>query len=566
MPAAQPPRRRLRAKTRPPPTVVAQPPRKRLRVKTPPAHCMQKPLIGVMGLGAEADAKKGRRVYLVTLPHPRNGTAVSGRSLVAPGTMTREQILRAFLDSCAKPMYIDPKSRANPQPAPVQLTGVFRELHAANELGVAEPHDHLPVKAGRDFMYLPVKRALLERHGLASHWSGTHTGYWSPVRYLYFPSPKKPAASLDNAYVLWPQDHPRLDDCCHEPTTAAALEARRVKTDKNAAAAGKPAARITEVDVWPIVVRNNIRNTHDDMNGARKLMAWAVDHASVPMRDFLFKHRSRLNALIDDIWKWENVKGDLAVARLNRIQALQAAAQRPCLCRGPCQWTHYVLESFRANGIDAAELCGTILNVLASGRCESVPVVVLAGARGGEGKSLFLKALFSVFGDEHMFISPEAGSFPLMELPGKKVVFLDDWRFDDEVLSYATQCLWFDGSVVPINQRQNIQGVTGHIQYRGSAPILATSKLRDLQELERLAADDPRTGVPKDTEASMLYRRLKVYSYTHRIAKPPPQHTILRPVLCVHGFERRPRSPLRFWARVAGVVLRCVCSFRYRVG
>ena len=74
-----------------------------------------------------------------------------------------------------------------------------------------------------------------------------------------------------------------------------------MKTDKKAAESGKLAARITEVDVWPIVVRNNIRNTHDDMNGARTLMAWAVDHASAPMRDFLFKHRSRLSALIDDI-------------------------------------------------------------------------------------------------------------------------------------------------------------------------------------------------------------------------------------------------------------------------
>ena len=37
-------------------------------------------------------------------------------------------------------------------------------------------------------------------------------------------------------------------------------------------------------------------------------MSWAVDHASIPMRDFLFKNRSRLSALIDDIWKWENVK------------------------------------------------------------------------------------------------------------------------------------------------------------------------------------------------------------------------------------------------------------------
>ena len=85
----------------------------------------------------------------------------------------------------------------------------------------------------------------------------------------------------------------------------------------------------------------------------------------------------------------------------------------------------------------------------------------------------------------------------------------------------TTQCLWFDGSIVSINQRQNIQGVTGHIQYRGWAPIFVTWKLRDINELERLAADDPRTGIPLDAEASMLFRRLTVYSYTRRIAKPP---------------------------------------------
>ena len=525
MSATQPPCRRLRGKTPPPATVVAQPPRKRLRLrgKTPPPLRTPETLIGVLDLSKEADATKGRSVYLVTLTHPRARTSASGRPLVAPGSLTRKQTLDAFLDSCAKPIYKDPRSIANPPPVPVQQTGVFRELHAADAHDVAAPHDHLPVKAQRDFMYLQVKRALLERHGLASHWSVTHAGYWSAVRYLYYPSPRKGEASLDTAYVLWPPTHPRLDDCCNEPTTAAALEARRVKTDKKAAESGKLAARITEVDVWPIVVRNNIRNTHDDMNGARTLMAWAVDHASAPMRDFLFKHRSRLSALIDDIWKWENVKEDLAIARCCRTQALQAAAQRPCMSQGqgPCHWTHYVLESFKANAIDIAELCATILNALASGRCESVPVVVLAGSRGGEGKSLFLKALFSVFGYEHIFISPETGAFPLIDLPGKKVVFLDDWRFDDKVLSYTTQCLWFDGSMVSINQRQNIQGVTGHIQYRGSAPIFVTSKLRDINELERLAADDPRTGIPLDAEASMLFRRLTVYSYTRRIAKPP---------------------------------------------
>ena len=43
-----------------------------------------------------------------------------------------------------------------------------------------------------------------------------------------------------------------------------------------------------------------------------------------------------------------------------------------------------------------------------------------------------------VFGEENIFGSPEPGSFPLLDLPGKKIAFLDDWRFDASVLPYAT--------------------------------------------------------------------------------------------------------------------------------
>ena len=154
MSATQPPCRRLRGKTPPPATVVAQPPRKRLRLrgKTPPPLRTPETLIGVLDLSKEADATKGRSVYLVTLTHPRARTSASGRPLVAPGSLTRKQTLDAFLDSCAKPIYKDPRSIANPPPVPVQQTGVFRELHAADAHDVAAPHDHLPVKAQRDFM------------------------------------------------------------------------------------------------------------------------------------------------------------------------------------------------------------------------------------------------------------------------------------------------------------------------------------------------------------------------------------------------------------------------------
>ena len=174
-------------------------------------------------------------------------------------------------------------------------------------------------------------------------------------------------------------------------------------------------------------------------------------------------------------------------------------------------------------GVDGAQLCRDILAALQDGRCESAPLIVLAGARGGEGKSLFLKALFSVYGLDHVFSCPDAGNFPLMELPGRKIAFLDEFRFNNGIVSYATQCQWFDGSTFSITRPQNMPGASGHYQYRGSAPIFVTTKLADIEKLEEWAADDPQTGVPKSAEASMILRRLKVYRFERRIPKPPPK-------------------------------------------
>ena len=108
----------------------------------------------------------------------------------------------------------------------------------------------------------------------------------------------------------------------------------------------------------------------------------------------------------------------------------------------------------------------------------------------------------------------------MLDLLGKKVAFLDDWRFDETVLSYAAQCLWYDGSALPIERPQNQPGVVRHVLYRGGAPIFATTKLDDIDRLARAGADDPRTGCPRDANATMLLRRLKVYTFTAPLAKP----------------------------------------------
>ena len=64
----------------------------------------------------------------------------------------------------------------------------------------------------------------------------------------------------------------------------------------------------------------------------------------------------------------------------------------------------------------------------------------------------------------------------MIDLPGKKIVFLDEWRFDQSILSFATQCLWYDGSSVPVARPQNGAGAGGHKDYKGNAPLFVTTK------------------------------------------------------------------------------------------
>jgi hypothetical protein len=398
--------------------------------------------------------------------------------------------------------------------------GIFRELHAADETGEANAHDHVAVLA-KKFRFTAVKRALLHRYGLASHWSCTHNGYWSVIRYLYMPSPTKKREALDKDYVLWGKDeqHPPLDLCCREPATAAASDARRQAKEMTATEVGKK-ARIDEMDLWGIVVQNDIRNKGvDDDTQGDQLLAHAKKHCSIEVRNFVFKIRARLSALISDIWAWETVEERLARRQRTRLEILHDAAKSPCVCGG--DWATLVVSSVLANQIDLPGVCKDILNSLTAGRGETTPVLCLVGLVGGEGKSALLKGLHGVYtGEGEVFETPAKGNFPFLGLERSKVIFLDENRFNEAVIPFAVQCLLYDGSGVPVARPQNQTGIQGHITYRGTSPVFATGKLEDIQRLEALAAVDPSTGAPRNADASMLLRRLKVHRYTTRIAKP----------------------------------------------
>ena len=248
------------------------------------------------------------------------------------------------------------------------------------------------------------------------------------------------------------------------------------------------------------------------------------------MVSYLFRNRAKLPSLIDDIWTWEEVESIVGSACKKRLELLTTALRSPCTCGAA--WPSFVEASLQANNVDATELCTDILNAMDVGRGELTPVVVLAGRRGGEGKSVLLKPLFSVLPIAgQIFPSPRHDKFPLQGIENSKIICLDEFRFSPTILPYMLQCLLFDGSAVPVVRPQNVAGAAGHFLYRGTSPIFITTKLDALDTLEAAARPNPQTGEPASSDASMIWRRLKVFSFEHRMPPPRAEVQFLRPLL-----------------------------------
>ena len=270
--------------------------------------------------------------------------------------------------------------------------------------------------------------------------------------------------------------------------------------------------------MWALVVRSRVRNITESRNAWMQLVSYAKAHCGEAMVHYLWKKRALLPTMIDDIWLWEGIDDAAQAAMRTRAQTLAAALGSPCVCNGA--WLAFVISNFTQNEINIPDLCADVLKGLTDGRSETTPVVVLAGAQGGEGKSVFLMVLNVMFEGFVCNVTRNSGNFPLLDIMNAKVAFLAEFRFDPRVLSWASQCLLFDGSPVPIGTPKNVPGAHANMLYKGTAPVFVTTKLEDLERLRQHAEINPATGCPWDAEASMIWRRLKVYRFTRKASKP----------------------------------------------
>ena len=154
-------------------------------------------------------ADKRQYVYLITLSRALPET-VQRSNLVDTSTLTRKAVGLAV-----RKAFDEPLARARGAPgrpsssrdceSVVNKVAVFRESHADGDV-----HFHVAVSLSHKMAWIPPKNALREREGMATHWSCSHSQWWSAVRYGAMPTLKK--TEVDDAPWCWTSERGEIED------------------------------------------------------------------------------------------------------------------------------------------------------------------------------------------------------------------------------------------------------------------------------------------------------------------------------------------------------------------
>ncbi len=176
------------------------------------------------------DPKARQMVYLITLSAlvPTDAEDENTNPPKDVSEMSRQQILDAVLDAIANPIQ-DAKKGGRPRKveAQVEKVIVYRERHQNGKF-----HFHVALKLNVVTTWLGFRNALRVRHDLASHWSSTHTEFWTAARYGYKTTPTK--TEVDKDFVVHTADGKALDmeKETDEPWNAGVRRARRERRER----------------------------------------------------------------------------------------------------------------------------------------------------------------------------------------------------------------------------------------------------------------------------------------------------------------------------------------------
>lgn len=421
-------------------------------------------------LDVEQNAAK-QRVYLITMSHVLPGT-VQSADLADMSQVTREQVANAVRDCLINPAAVGFGRPSDRDESLVEKLVVFRELHESGQ-----PHFHVAVKLQNPVRFRGPKTALRERYHMPSHWSCTHTQWYSAVRYGCMASERKPA--VDATPHQWtPSGEPlNLFEEAQEPYCAPMWKRRREQHDAIAIRDEKT-LRFRKFDLTSLIIS-------DSLFTPAAIKAYAQDHGTVAMQAFVDQHARRLKDYIEDAKQWARAREDVALERETDWALLLRVADRVCEHGVACTYALAVADFFQQNAgsFTQRQLAKALRDVILTGPSKTTRVPMLVGPTN-TGKSTVVKPFDDLFGFHAVFHKPALHSkYGLRNVShGKRFIYWDDYRPVEYALSVggkdttvpvSTFLSLFQGEPFEIAVSQSFQDGNEDVQWQRGAVMTA---------------------------------------------------------------------------------------------
>ena len=442
------------------------------------------------------------RVFLATLSQLLPETVSDKAGLKDLRQVSREGVAAAFRDAFDNPVVLAaggrPRSREGHS---VKLLVVFKEEHANGE-----PHFHVAVRLASNRSFLPVKLALRQRHGLAAHFSCSHTQMWSAVRYGHIPSMKKTVVDKDP--FQWTADGVKVDlhDLAQRPFNAACWKRRREEKEAESQLAGAPKQmRFTKLDLTAIVLAKGLTTKSD-------VLEYAQEHGSESMQHFVCNRQKLLPDYVEEALEWGAAREQAARDRVKDWDLVCQKSECVCPHGDSCTYRSAAASIFEKNaiGMNKEKLALALRAIILTGPSKTARVPFLVG-QSNTGKTTLVLPFDLVFGKRHVFHKPALGSkFALRNLMKEKRFLLwDDYRpveYAQETVEVPTFLSLFTGQLFEVQVSQAFND--GNPDFQWLHGCVLTAKLKDLWKP---------WGVVSEEDISHMQNRVEMFHCSAKV-------------------------------------------------
>ena len=352
---------------------------------------------------------------------------------------------------------------------------VFKEAHQDGDV-----HFHVGVLLATPRTWRSAKRTLRERDHVPSHWSCSHTQFWSIVRYGFFPTLKKP--DVDPEPYVWTADNSELDlfEASQKPWNAKMWKRRAEEAEKRrSAGTEKTKARFTKLDLTATILERSLKTKTE-------ILEYAQEKGTELMQHFVHNHQKHLKDYLADALEWGAAREKANLDRETDWNLVCRVAAEACPHGADCTYAAAASKFFDANRatLSKLELSAALRAIILRGPSKTTRTPWIIGPTN-TGKSTLVLPFDELFGSNRVFYKPAFGSScPLRNiLKDKRFLFWDDYRpveFAQETIDVPTFLSLFTGHPFEVQVSQAFSDGNEDFEWRRGAVI--TAKAKDLWE------------------------------------------------------------------------------------